>query len=64
MTKEEILKELEKIASESTDEIAKTEALIFLYDTYSKNEFNEKNKEHAKEMSELFARSFELGYGA
>lgn len=63
MNKDDILKEIEKISVETTDDMAKVEALIFLHQTYTKNELKEKNKEHAKEMSEFFAKSFEFGYG-
>lgn len=60
MNKEEILKEIEKISVETTDDVAKVKALIFLYDIYSKNEFKEK---HAKDMQELFAKTFNFDYG-
>lgn len=71
MTKDEILKQIEKIAVESTDTQAQTQALIFLYNTHIAEEIKaeteqqkEKSKEQAKAMSELFAKSFDFNYGA
>lgn len=69
MNKEEILKEIEKISVETTDENVKLNVLIFLYNDIIAQEmkaesdkFNKKSIEYSKKMKELLSKSLEFNY--
>ena len=70
MNKDDILKEIERISVETTDNNIKLNALIFLYNNLISQEikaetdkFNKKSMEYSKKMNELLSKSLEFNYG-